>query len=95
MIFRALSHHIWKDTQLYARVNQAKNSIQYDIPMDYTGKGIGIAILDTGISAVDDFLLPQRRILAFRDFVNGKADPYDDNGHGTHVKCMKAKHSLY
>lgn len=51
----------------------------------FTGKGIGIAILDTGISPVADFITPQNRIAAFRDFLNGKKDPYDDNGHGTHV----------
>lgn len=36
-----------------------------------TGKGIGIAILDTGISPVADFTIPTDRIIAFRDFING------------------------
>ena len=50
------------------------------------GKGrLSIAFLDTGISPVADFILPENRIAAFRDFVNGKKEPYDDNGHGTHV----------
>ena len=48
----------------------------------YTGKGIGVAILDTGIFPHIDF---GRRILAFYDFTEGKSGPYDDNGHGTHV----------
>lgn len=48
----------------------------------YTGKGIGVAILDTGIFPHIDF---GRRILAFCDFTEGKSGPYDDNGHGTHV----------
>jgi serine protease AprX len=51
----------------------------------FTGKGIGIAFLDTGISPVADFITPQNRIVVFRDFVSGKIEPYDDNGHGTHV----------
>ena len=48
----------------------------------YTGKGIGVAVLDTGIFPHIDF---GRRIVAFRDFTAGKTGPYDDNGHGTHV----------
>ena len=48
----------------------------------YTGKGIGVAILDTGIFPHIDL---GRRILAFCDFTEGKSGPYDDNGHGTHV----------
>jgi len=48
-----------------------------------TGKGITIAVVDTGIYPHPD---TKGRILAFKDFVNGRDDvPYDDNGHGTHV----------
>ena len=50
-----------------------------------TGKGISIAVLDTGISPAADFTLPENRILAFKDFVNHRTEPYDDNGHGTQV----------
>lgn len=46
---------------------------------------LSIAFLDTGISPVEDFILPENRIVAFRDLINGKREPYDDNGHGTHV----------
>ena len=48
----------------------------------YTGKGIGVAVLDTGIFPHIDF---GSRIRAFCDFTKGKTGPYDDNGHGTHV----------
>lgn len=51
----------------------------------YTGKNIGIAVLDTGIFPHIDFTYPQNRIFAFRDFVNRQKRPYDDNGHGTHI----------
>lgn len=48
-----------------------------------TGKGVTIAVVDTGIYPHPDI---KGRILAFKDFVNGRDDvPYDDNGHGTHV----------
>lgn len=54
-----------------------------------TGKRLSIAFLDTGISPVADFILPENRIIAFRDFINGRTAPYDDNGHGTHVTASK------
>ena len=50
-----------------------------------TGKGIGIAVLDTGISPHPDFQGDPPRIATFRDFVRGRSTPYDDHGHGTHV----------
>ena len=50
-----------------------------------TEKRLSIAFLDTGIAPVEDFTYPQNRILVFRDLINGKTQPYDDNGHGTHV----------
>lgn len=37
-----------------------------------TGKRLSIAFLDTGISPVADFILPENRIIAFRDFINGR-----------------------
>lgn len=52
----------------------------------YTGKGIGIAVLDTGITYHPDFYTGNHyRIAAFKDFVNHSKMPYDDHGHGTHV----------
>ncbi|MCR5792446.1 MAG: S8 family peptidase [Lachnospiraceae bacterium] len=49
------------------------------------GKGVGVAILDTGIAGHPDFLYRRNRIAAFVDFVSGRNGIYDDNGHGTHV----------
>ena len=53
-----------------------------------TGKGVTVAFLDTGISMHPDL---QGRILAFRDFQNGKKYPYDDSGHGTHVAGLRER----
>lgn len=53
----------------------------------YTGKGVGVAILDTGIYPHKDF---GGRIRAFSDFIAYKKKPYDDNGHGTHVAGILA-----
>jgi len=50
-----------------------------------TGKGINIAILDTGIYSHPDLTRPVNRIVAFKDFINHRKQPYDDNGHGTHI----------
>ncbi len=44
--------------------------------------GVTIAMLDTGVAVHPDF---DNRIIAFKDFVNGKRNAYDDSGHGTHV----------
>lgn len=50
-----------------------------------TGKGINIAILDTGVYPHPDLTRPANRIIAFKDFINHRKQPYDDNGHGTHI----------
>ena len=46
------------------------------------GKGIGVAILDTGISYHPDF---DQRIIGFQDMRKENKFRYDMNGHGTHV----------
>ena len=66
---------------------QSRKIIRADHPAfsAYTGKSIGIAVLDTGIYPHEDFMIPSGRIAAFKDFVHQRPDYYDDNGHGTHV----------
>jgi serine protease AprX len=51
--------------------------------LGFDGTGVGIAIVDSGVTAWHDDL-PQR-VVHFADFVNHHAAPYDDYGHGTHV----------
>jgi len=55
----------------------------------YTKTDIVACIVDTGIDAshVD---LNQGQVIAWKDYVNGRATPYDDNGHGTHVAGILA-----
>lgn len=47
-----------------------------------TGAGVSVAVLDTGVEAHSDLA---DDLVAFKDFVNNKTAPYDDNGHGTHI----------
>ncbi len=49
------------------------------------GDGVGVAFIDTGVAPHCDFMIGQNRVEVFKDFINGKKDPYDDNGHGTFV----------
>src|SRR3954463_13129056 len=62
--------------------------------MGLTGAGVGIAVIDSGITAWHDdltnktaklFPYGNQRVSKFVDFVNGRTMPYDDNGHGSHV----------
>lgn len=75
------------DQSVYSLLDVALPSMNVDFPHErgYEGKGIGIAVLDTGVAPHDDLIKPKNRILAFKDFVNNKTEAYDDNGHGTHV----------
>lgn len=49
------------------------------------GRGVTVAVIDTGVSEHLDLTLFPYRIAAFADFVNYRELPYDDNGHGTAV----------
>ncbi|MBK9365990.1 MAG: S8 family serine peptidase [Deltaproteobacteria bacterium] len=47
------------------------------------GAGVTVAVIDTGVSAVED--LEGATILSGRSFVPGVSSAEDDHGHGTHV----------
>ena len=62
--------------------------------LGYTGAGVGVAVIDSGITTWHDDLTSRlggsypfgnQRVSAFVDFVNGISTPYDDDGHGSHV----------
>ena len=53
------------------------------------GEGVTIAVLDTGIDGVNS-AFPSGKIVYWKDYTgdsngNPRNQPYDDNGHGTHV----------
>ncbi|MBR1743263.1 MAG: S8 family serine peptidase, partial [Lachnospiraceae bacterium] len=69
-------------------MNRAAKIIHLDFArkQGLTGKGVGVAIFDTGIGYHPDLFSDQtQRLAAFYDTVNGKTGYYDDNGHGTHI----------
>src|SRR3984885_13465834 len=61
--------------------------------MGVTGRGVGVAVIDSGITSYHDDLTPgadrtvypygNQRVAKFVDFVNGQTLPYDNNGQGT------------
>ena len=54
------------------------------------GSGVGICIVDTGVDASHEQLDDPGKVVAWADFVNGVPNPYDDQGHGTHVASIAA-----
>lgn len=46
------------------------------------GQGVTVAVIDSGVAPHQDL---GNRIVAFKDFVNGKTEAYDDHDHGTQV----------
>lgn len=75
------------DSSVYSLLDIATSTMEAYFPRDkgYEGEGIGVAVIDTGVAPHEDLIKPYNRILAFKDFVNDRTIPYDDNGHGTHV----------
>ena len=75
------------DAHITAQMNRVNDIIEcrWAHEHGYFGKGVGVAIADTGISLHKDFIEGSNRVVAFKDFLNGRKEPYDDNGHGTHV----------
>lgn len=74
---------ITKSTKVFTLIDRAKQFMC--LPNDYIQNPSTIAFIDTGISPHLDFLLPYNRIVHFKDFINNKSYPYDDNGHGTFI----------
>jgi serine protease AprX len=78
----------------YAAVVEGARLVQQQL--GYDGAGVGVAIIDSGITGYHDDLkylgynpsvrvVNGQRVAKFVDFVNGRTAKYDDNGHGSHV----------
>lgn len=86
---------IYYDSETKAVLDLASPTVKAPVTWErgLTGKGIAIAVLDTGIEEHPDL---SDRIRAFMDFVRNRKEAYDDNGHGTHVAgCTAANGSRY
>lgn len=59
------------------------NQVRLSNNTSFTGKGIGIGVVDSGVFPHPDLLSPYNRIASFVDLINNLNYPYDDNGHGT------------
>lgn len=81
-----------------AKVESGVNGARTDFNVDgdrtgnsrsYSKDDIVICVLDTGIH--DEHVdLNEGQVIAWKDFVGGLTEPYDDNGHGTHVAGIAA-----
>lgn len=74
--------------------NRATGADRVAQQLGFTGAGVGVAVIDSGIATWHDdltnysagsFPYGNQRVAKFVDFVNGRPLPYDDHGHGTHV----------
>ncbi|NLW22744.1 MAG: S8 family peptidase [Tissierellia bacterium] len=75
------------DSKVFTQLDISVPTTKAQLPhqLGYKGKGITIAVIDTGVAPHSDLTKPNNRIIGFKDFINNKSTPYDDNGHGTHV----------
>lgn len=75
------------DSNVYTLLDIAPPSMKVDFPHreGFFGEDITVAVIDTGVAPHHDLVGNKNRIVGFKDLVNSKKNPYDDNGHGTHV----------
>jgi subtilisin family serine protease len=72
---------------LMERTGAAVRATDVRQSLGYHGEGVGVAIIDSGVTGWHDDLAGAgvQRVDGFVDFVNGRDAAYDDYGHGTHV----------
>ncbi|WP_424357054.1 S8 family serine peptidase [Methanocella sp. MCL-LM] len=78
--------YVEKDQQVHVLLDKAVPQIGADQAWNsgYTGKGVKVAVIDTGIDGSHPDL-NGNKIVGWVDYTQGKTTPYDDHGHGTHV----------
>ncbi len=76
--------YVEKDISFRVSLNRAGTQTGAPVAWEsgFTGKGVTVAIVDTGIDGNHPDL--KGRIVGWKDIVNGRETPYDDFGHGTH-----------
>src|SRR6267378_6255997 len=64
---------------------------------NYTGAGIGVALIDSGVSSHPDLntgILPLSRVVYQQSFLPGNSSASDQYGHGTHIAGLIAGDGL-
>jgi serine protease AprX len=88
----AAVQHVAADRMIFAANERTAatvgaSAVRQGLGLD--GSGIGVAVIDSGITTWHDDLADstgsQQRVDRFIDLVNQGTVPYDDYGHGTHV----------
>lgn len=59
------------------------NQISNSYKSSFSGKGVHIGVIDSGVYPHADILNPNNKIESFIDLINEYKYPYDDNGHGS------------
>ena len=88
-------------TQSNALINATTTNLQQVNGVNLTGEGITVCVLDTGINYTHESFggcaqtsnintAGCAKVIGGHDFVNDDEDPYDDQGHGTHVSGIIA-----
>ena len=91
--------YISVDRPLTPSLNNAAAAVNADFAWqsNYTGAGIGIALIDSGVSNHVDLyqgILPLSRVVYQQSFVPGNSNPADQYGHGTHIAGLIAGDGL-
>jgi len=92
--------YISKDRTLTPFLSNAAAAINAPVAWksNYTGAGIGVALIDSGVNAHLDLytmsLLPVSRVVYSQSFVPGNSSASDQYGHGTHIAGLIAGDGL-
>jgi serine protease AprX len=88
--------YISPDRAVQGSLDYSEETINATIALQagINGKGIGVAILDSGITTVDDLngtgKKAASRVVYSENFIDSSADTSDQYGHGTHVAGVVA-----
>ncbi|HET8719854.1 MAG TPA: S8 family serine peptidase, partial [Candidatus Nitrosotenuis sp.] len=84
------SQRVQQDQVLETLLDKSAKYVGVDYPhsLGYTGDGIKVAVIDTGVDYTHPDLLgfgPEGKVIGGYDFVENDDTPQDTNGHGTEV----------
>ncbi len=88
--------HITFSSHVTALIDKARTVVHVEEAekQHLTGKGVTVAVIDTGASQHFDLFFPNNKILHFEDILEQNEQVHDDNGHGTFVCGLIAGNGL-